>query len=210
MTIQIAKDFRSVLGPIRDQGSRPTCFSHAASVAHEKCTNVPSPLSPEYLHYFATGGDIGGGSTPPKMQQSLMKNGQPEEAHCPYGSSTGIPKWSPPKGLSVYKRKSEIRTPTLKEVERAISQESIPVLVITLPIGFYSPANPWIVPATGVTRGLHAVAGVALGDFAGRRLVMVRNSWGSDWGDGGHVWLDETFLAVHFKHLLVLTSEIAA
>lgn len=75
-----------------------------------------------------------------------------------------------------------------------------PVIVITkLSPAFYRPTvdgvvslSPGEVPDTKLR---HAVLAVGHGTVDGHRAVLVRNSWGLDWGVGGHAWLTETFLA---------------
>ena len=210
MTVKISHDLRRTLGPIRDQGARPTCLAHATSVAHEASRGIDLPLSPEYLHYFSTKGVVTSGSTIADVRAALSKDGQPLESDCPYRPAIGSTAWTPPSPVEVFRRNSEPRKADVSEVESAISKGNVPVLGIALPDPFYIPADPWIIPATGTVRGLHAVAAVATGQLGTKRLVLVRNSWGSTWGDSGHAWLDEGFLGQHLRALLVLTHEIAA
>ena len=54
MSITVHIDLRSALGPVRDQGARPTCLSLATTVAHEHARGSDASLAPEYLHYFAS------------------------------------------------------------------------------------------------------------------------------------------------------------
>jgi len=95
------------------------------------------------------------------------------------------------------------------EVEGAIRAGQLPVLGVSLPEPFFTPVTPWVIPSGGAIRGLHAVAGVGIGSFRGGRVIMIRNSWGSDWGDDGHVWLDDAFIGQHLKRVMVLTHEIS-
>jgi len=54
----------------------------------------------------------------------------------------------------------------------------------------------------------HAVVTVGHGTHKGRRVVLVRNSWGEAWGQGGHAWLTEEFLEPRVFRLAVLTEDI--
>lgn len=54
MNVAIRHDYRPLLGPVRDQGARPTCLAHASTTAHEHARGLKVALSPEYLHYFAS------------------------------------------------------------------------------------------------------------------------------------------------------------
>ena len=54
----------------------------------------------------------------------------------------------------------------------------------------------------------HALVAVGYGDVDGVRAVLVRNSWGADWGLGGHAWLPEPFLVPRLTRVALLTEEI--
>lgn len=208
MTVQVEVDFRPKLGPVRDQGTRQTCLAHASSVAHEHSRGSGLTLSPEYLHFFAVTGRSSGGRTIDGLVNALKRAGQSTEADCPYLSSDPPKGWKPPGALRVFRCASEPKFPSAAEVERALKAGSIPVLGISLPEPFFLPSPPWIIPARGSLRGLHAVAAVGIAAHGSIKLILVRNSWGADWGDGGHAWLDFDFIGQHLKDLLVLTHEV--
>jgi hypothetical protein len=42
--------------------------------------------------------------------------------------------------------------------------------------------------------GAHAMILTGVDRVGGRRRFLVRNSWGVDWGDLGHAWIDESYL----------------
>ena len=54
----------------------------------------------------------------------------------------------------------------------------------------------------------HAVVAVAHGLIGTERAVLVRNSWGADWGLAGHAWLPETYLAPRLTHVALLKEEV--
>lgn len=208
MKVKIEVDLRSTLPPIRDQGPRPTCLAHATTAAHEKCRGSITPLSPEYLHFFATG-SVPSGVSFAKIATTLTDKGQPIEADCPYQESDPPMGWKPRRGLELFRREShEAAGSTMKEIERLIRGGDVLVLGIALTDGFLMPSSPWNISSDGPLRGLHAVNGVGLGNFRANRVVLIRNSWGSDWGDNGHAWLDGTFIARHLKKVLFLTNEV--
>lgn len=207
MIVQIAVDHRAQLGPVRDQGARETCLSHATSLAHEKAREKPVPLSPEYLHFFASGGRAGGCSLN-EVAGALELHGQPVEDDCPYLESNPAPGWRPALAAEVFRRFSDDTRLDVAEVERLIRAGNVPVLGISLPDEFFRPSAPWIIPAGNRVMGLHAVAGVGIGDHGAAKAILIRNSWGVDWGDDGHAWLDSDFIARHLKGVLVLTKEV--
>ncbi len=208
MIERIEVDLRSLLGPVRDQGARPTCLAHAVSAAHEHTRGSPILLSTEYLHFFACGGSPSSGSSMDEIAEALEDEGQPEEIDCPYLAADPPAGWNPPSGLPVFRRGSEPKNANAGELERLIRAGSVPVLGLSLPASFFVPQNPWIITPSGAFRGLHAVAGVGIGRHQGTRIILIRNSWGPSWGEGGHAWLDDAFIAQHLREVLVLTHEV--
>lgn len=92
-------------------------------------------------------------------------------------------------------------------IQECLDQGRCPVLGISLPQPFYSPEEPWVIAAEGPIRGFHSVLGVGLGEYQGKAAVLIRNCWGTEWGDDGHAWLNEEFLTRHLKLVLVLGKE---
>lgn len=204
--ISVAVDHRSRLGPVKDQGPRPTCLAHAATLAHEAVRASSVPLSPEYLHWFAAPSP-GVGSKFDGMMSALRDQGQSLEAHCPYFPSGPPNNWAPPT-VPVFRRQSEEGDVDVTDVLALVDNGVTPVLVITLPDSFFRPAAPWVIPAKGRVRGTHAVVAVGTGLDGADGVVLVRNSWGAGWGDGGHAWLNGQFLKHHLLRILILTSEV--
>ena len=208
MNITILLDHRPALGSVRDQGARPTCLSFASTAAHEYVRRSGAPLSPEYLHHVASGRGSSDGVLFPDVAKALENPGQPSEADCPYHPG-GLPSgWMPPKGVSLYRRRSDLKHPEPDEIEALLSTGHAPVLGISIPDGFYSPAPPWMISSGSPIRGLHAVTAVGLGTTGAMRCFLIRNSWGTGWGDDGHAWLDDAFVNQHLRHLLALTDEV--
>lgn len=202
--LELEIDQRDALGKVRDQGQHPTCLAHAISTVHRQIQEIDEPLSAETLHYHASGGDLSSGCTVESLQQALRKDGQPEYRHCkpiPDGTPDG---WSPPTNVPVYRSESEQEPPLPMLVKHTIRASDLPVLGITLPEGFYDPVPPWVISA-GSTRGVHAVAGIGLAQYNNETVVLIRNSWGRDWANSGHAWLDRSFLDTHLEAVLILT-----
>ena len=208
MSVSIQLDYRSQIGPIRDQGPRPTCLSFAATAAHEHARSSKMPLSPEYLHYFASAKSKSGGIQFPDVAFALEDPGQPAETECPYYSSGPPVGWLPPKRIELYRRTCKSKCPSVEQVSTLLDDGHLPVLGITIPQPFFSPAPPWIISSAGPVLGLHAVVIVARGTTGTTRCFLVRNSWGIGWGDNGHAWIDDAFVDQHLQRLLVLTDEV--
>ena len=208
MSVIVELDYRPKLSPIRDQGPRPTCMSFATTTAHEYTRKSTELLSPEYLHYFASKKGTMVGASVSDIARALKTDGQPTEIMCPYLPG-GVPKgWVPPKGIEVHRRNSDAHEKSITQLYALLRGGRAPVLGITLPEPFFAPVEPWVLSGEGPCRGLHAVLAVGIGSFEGRGCFLIRNSWGTDWGQDGYVWLAEEFVARHLMTLCTLTDEV--
>ena len=209
MNVTIRLDYRPRLGPVRDQGGRPTCLAHASTTAHEHARGSTTALSPEYLHYFAAGNDsTHAGVDFSNVSRALLDPGQPTETDCPYHVDEPPLAWAPPTDLILYRRQSTSQEQSPDVVEALLEAGHVPVLGISTTDAFYSPAPPWIMSPTGPIRGLHAVVAVGIGTTHTTRSFLIRNSWGTEWADAGHAWLDDSFVSQHLRDVLVLTAEV--
>ena len=118
MSVAVSLDFRSRLGLVRDQGARPTCLAQASTAAHEHARGSNVPLSPEYLHYFASKSESAPeGVDFPSVSRALLAPGQPTETDCPYHQNELPPAWTPPTDVILYRRQSTSLTQSPDEVE---------------------------------------------------------------------------------------------
>ena len=209
MSVTILLDLRSRLGPVRDQGPRPTCLAFAATTAHEYARASTSALSPEYLYHFASnGGSSGHGTDFSSVSRELVDHGQPVETDCPYLPHDPSPGWAPPSNLPLYRRQSTLPQVGADEIEASLVTGHAPVLGIATTYAFYAPTAPYLISSSGSVMGLHAVVAVGLGMTHATRCFLIRNSWGTTWADSGHAWLDDAFIDKHLRKMLVLTDEV--
>lgn len=178
-------DLRSRLGVIRDQGHRPTCLAFAASAAHESTLALAEYLSVEALHFFANAGDShpGEGTTIDAVVTALELNGQCMESDWPYGAP-GLMNTA-----AIFHRAPSIRESSdpLTFTLDSLATGRVVVIAITLTEAWFSPDCDGRIPSSnseGESLGGHAVA--AIGYDEPRQYVLVRNSWGIEWGDGGY------------------------
>ena len=208
MKVAIELDLRPALGRVRDQRHLPTCLAFAVTAAHEHALEAGAELSPAHLYLQAAGAGPGHGVSVESAREVLANPGQALEADCPYRLLESEPDWRPADGLPLFRRSSEVLNPTPANLVSALESQRVPVLGITVPGTFFSPCAPWLLGPGDIVGGLHAVAGVGLGRWRRERCVLVRNSWGSAWGDAGHAWLSERFVRQHLHDLVVLTEAL--
>lgn len=190
-------DLHSLLPPVRDQGRRGTCLSIAVNDGHHAARFEPPALSIDYLHYQAVqrdeGSSINGGVSIEALRQALVEVGHPSESECPYSMEPRPSEWVPadPQG-DVWRRVTAEAAPTWGVVHSTLSAGRPIVIVLSITDEFFEPLDGVVSDTAGDSRARHAVLGVALHTTENR--VLVRNSWGEEWGVNGYAWVSATYL----------------
>jgi Papain family cysteine protease len=202
--INVLVDLRDSFGPIRNQGPRPTCLAFAASDTHAALRQGWTPLSCEYAFYQAQRR----ANRPPHtgavlsfMLKALREDGQPEEAGWPYltVNPSDADSWTPPLELGKrFGRNGMISSPAFEDVIQHLDHGHPMITLLMLSRSFYRPNLQGIVdPANDEQPEIdrrHAVIAAGHGTIDGQRAVLVRNSWGPNWGEAGYGWLTVRFL----------------
>ncbi|MDE2166248.1 MAG: C1 family peptidase [Alphaproteobacteria bacterium] len=203
MEVTVECDLRHQFGPARDQGARPTCMAFAASDAHAAARSGWVPLSCEYAYFHALkrdGGYPDDGTTPGAMLAAIKENGQPPETAWPYlsGVPSNVTLWKPPANVgTVYRRASAHDSASLAAIRKRLDTGLSVIVMMSLSDAFYRPDANGIIDAAEPPdpQRRHAAIAVGYGTRNGRRLILVRNSWGADWGVDGYAWVSEDYLA---------------
>lgn len=211
----IKHDLRNRFGQPRDQGPRPTCLAFAVSDTHAAVRPGWEPLSCEYLYYHAIlrdGASPGDGITRAAILAAVEHDGQPAETGWPYLASTpaDVASWLPPADVGdVFRRDGETQGASFDDAWSLVIAGRPAIVAMKLSDEFYLPHEGVVDSGEppDPTR-LHAVVAVAAGHRDLSRLLLVRNSWGSAWGVGGHAWLTERYLAPRVLRVLAL-KEVA-
>lgn len=211
-------NLNSLFGPARDQGQRPTCLAFAASDAHAALINGWSPLSCEYAFYQAqklSGRTPNSGALLSTMLEVIKTVGQPEEASWPYlpatPSETEV--WHPPSSITEkFYRNSRHSSIKIDSVITELDQGRPVIILLMLSRSFYNPSERAIIDALPTElpdhQRRHAVIAFGHGRFDGERIVLIRNSWGTSWGQLGNGWLTERFLTPRIYAAAVLTEKL--
>lgn len=204
--MNIITDLRSRFGGVRDQGQRPTCLAMSTSDLHG--CRYGLELSAEYLSYYCvrrmTPPDPHAGLFVEHVTAALAAEGQPLESAWPY--LLALPSqpnaWIPPESPGqVWRCDIRFRKAAVAEVTDMLRNCVSVVLGLSLTTSFFTPdIRGYVFPQQGdiETPHRHAVVAVAVGhEGSGEEYVLVRNSWGTNWGLNGHAWVSSRYLNDH-------------
>jgi C1A family cysteine protease len=221
MTLNIAVDIRTDLGPVRDQGRRPTCLAFAASDAHRHSRQHKALLCVEWLYYHAiklAGAGPHDGTTILNTRTVLRSIGQPEETDWPYSSAwPDEARWVVPKPRTSLMTCGSNQCTNGVDVVRNHLDTGTPVIVgvylsstFRLPIDWtHIGGEVLLAPNLGEPIDFsdgHAMVVVGHGTYNGNQLVLLRNSWGPRWGSNGHAWVREDYLAPRLAGAFVISK----
>jgi len=216
--IVVSADLRPLFGPARNQGPRPTCLAFAASDAHAALRPGWVPLSCEYAFYQAqrrAARPPSAGALLSAMLAGLRDDGQPEENGWPYLAATPLDaaSWLPLTEVGpLFGRNSEKSSPVIDRVIAELDQGRPVIILTVLSRSFYTPTTQAVInPMNGEApepARRHAVVAVGHGTVDGQKALLIRNSWGTRWGDAGYGWLTEQFLRPRMFAAATLTEEV--
>ena len=211
-------DMRLRFGPARSQGGRPTCLAFAASDCHGALRPTWTDLSSEYAFFHAqqlAGRPATVGAVLPAMLETLRLKGQPTEAEWPYLESlpSDLSSWVPPKITQLFHRNCDTASSAVDEVIDILNAGNCPLVLLMISDAFYAPDSEGIVrlpigEAPDPNRR-HAVIAVGHGQIDGERAVLVRNSWGEEWGLCGYAWLPDRFLLPGITRVAKLLEDLS-
>jgi len=211
----INKDLRARFVEARDQGSRPTCLAFAMSDAHSAERPPHRSLSVDFVYYHAlrrmplNHGDNGVGVK--QVTDALRIDGQPVETDWPYSHTlpVDLSTWKPPGKLAVMHATATSNQLSVDWLCARLDQDQ-PCVIVFLPSErFYYADAAGQLPSHSPDPDLpasHAVIAVGYGVTSTRRHVLIRNSWGTSWGQYGHAWLAEDYLKPRLLSVISLQA----
>ena len=176
----------------------------AANDGHS-CARGSAALSVEYLHYQAVQRDeesgINDGVAVEALRAALIEDGHPVDEECPYSPDPRNPDWQPdlPTG-ELWRRRTEELAPTWGNVYLTLSAQAPVIIVLSITDAFYDVGDGILSDTAGNSRAQHAVLGVALHTSDNR--VLVRNSWGAEWGVDGYAWISAEYIQARCVRLI--------
>ena len=177
-------DLRELTGPVRDQGARPTCLPFATSAAHELKLSSQH-LAPEALYRFAQqyDGVLCDGSTVCGVTTAIEICGQCLEIDWPYGATEALN----PQANYFRATCAHGEVSLLDFTLSSVAAGTCPVIALRITNAWHHVGNDGQINSADIDNqivGNHAVAAVGYDEEV--RQVLVRNSWGDDWGLAGY------------------------
>jgi len=210
-------DNRTQCSPVRHQGEEPSCVGHAVAGAAEfyywkKLGQLPG-FSPRAAYNWARQcdsipGEWHDGSTIRGGLKAWQKRGMCPWPCWPYvAQHSGAPCENADKLSAQYPLWRYERLDGLVEVKHAIHQYGAVCATVMVHSGWEAPEEQrgFVIQPSMNEEGWHAIVLCGYNDNLG---FVVRNSWGSDWADGGYAWLPyEDFARNHHDAWLPLLRQ---
>jgi hypothetical protein len=123
---------------------------------------------------------------------AVEENGQCNEVAWPYGDGDAADP-----NAEYYRARGDgrVRTDLVDVIHATLAQGRSLVLALRLTEAWHVVGGDGAIPrppAAGLPLGGHAV--VAVGYDAPGERILIRNSWGTRWGSGGHAWLPDAYV----------------
>ncbi len=204
MGINISVDLSGRFGAVRNQGARPTCLAFAASDTHSFARGSVDHLSVEYAFYHAVQRknppNPNQGVSMPLIVAAIKEDGQPLEHVWPYLSAlpTPLSAWAPPiNSEPLFRHEILDKSVALSTIITALDCGQPALVAARITEQFHRPPSDHIIRVAAGDRdtGNHAVVAVGHGLAGSDTVILIRNSWGPRWANGGYAWLVSDYLS---------------
>lgn len=207
-------DYRNDLLPVRNQGNQGTCYAQSAACMKEwqeyQDYKLYEYLSPQffynnrnYMNDDNTSNDGDNGMTGRDVMKILKKVGICKENEYKYDdmnrndNCTDISEWIKVNALQ-HRIKSYARVTTINGLKDDLFYNG-PCLIAFPVYGNESMNTPmWLKKSDyDISMGGHAMTVVGYDDM--KKHFIIRNSWGSKWGDKGYCYYDYKDWGAHWE-----------
>lgn len=194
-SLPVKMDLSNVMTPVRNQGGEGSCVSFAAAAFKEfQESAVNGYLAPRFLTDIIQE-SYDSGAYPRDALIALQKMGIPPESCQPYKERTPTP--ACPHSLLLAapnKIKAYARLYTVDEMKRYLCEHGAFLASFTVTDTWFKPVGGLVIPEGPIVGG-HAVCVVGYDDERG--VIKFKNSWGTEWGQGGYGYLPYISVVQH-------------
>lgn len=200
-------DLREYDSPVEDQGFLGSCVGNAICNAFELLTRQIYPdkfqeLSKLYVYYhsrfFDESIDADNGTYLRDGLKAAKNYGICTEALWPYDTTKFDSQPTPKCYLDAFNRYVTVYETlyTVDEMTEVLNAKKPVVIALEIFDSFLNVTkeNPYVpIPnGYGYSMGLHALA--VVGYSIPKKQFLIKNSWGTEWGDKGYAWIPFTYI----------------
>jgi hypothetical protein len=190
--MSLMADHRATQTPVRDQGDRPTCVAFAVSAAHEwRCGDKVVRSAEDAMWAAHQIAEVPGReeTTVSWALEGLRRHAHATEQAWPYGA----PRWPDGRPAPALDDANRRTLPTWRDLgaasfatvtEQLAAGHPVVLTLCVVPTAWYHAGDTVDAAAGAKTPGNHAV--LAVGSLDAPERLIVKNSWGPSWGDGGY------------------------
>lgn len=183
---------------VKDQGQCGSCWTFSATGSAEGAWAISTgklvDLSEQQLVDCATGVSYGShGCSGGQMEGAdkyLIQNGQCSLASYPYTAKDGSCKSCTP--VAHFSSCSDVKPNDQVSLKAAVAMQPVSVAIEADTRYFQSYKSGILTSAECGTKLDHGVLAVGYGSENGQKYWIVKNSWGTSWGEGGYVRIART------------------
>jgi len=191
---------------VKDQGQCGSCWAFSATEAVETATFLAGKtlpiLSPqEIVDCDKTDGGCNGGDTPTAYEFVIKEGGLESEASYPYTAKDGTCKFDKTKVVAtISSYKWAIQPCNTAATHNCDNQDEAGLWTFVQnsgPVSICVDAEPWQTYRSGIFSSAtclhgyydldHCVHLTGYGQEAGKKYWLVKNSWGTNWGESGYI-----------------------
>lgn len=195
-------DFRGVLPPVRNQGGEPSCVGHALTtvMGYQQITQAPAGQQPDREILSPRDAYEGarmiepppgnqGGSYPRAALKWAQQSGVCRDDLWAYiDGQRGTPRAGAPESRYANRILTYARVGlTTQQIKEALYWHGPILAAVPTDQGFAATGPDGRIQSRGLAMGPHAIA-IAGWDDA-KQAFIIRNSWGTAWGDKGDGYL---------------------
>jgi C1A family cysteine protease len=116
--------------------------------------------------------------------------------------------WNPPKSAINYRATVTHTLIKPTAIIEVLDQDRACILTMNITRSFYTPDNEGVVAAVNgdPLTGCHAVVAIGYGSLNGNMMLLVRNSWGVDWGLRGYGWLHQEYVTTNLRSVSTIAA----